>query len=83
MVYPHDVFVVEPRGRLRLVAEALAGIGVVGLVGREYFDGDRSAELGVSGAENYSHAAAADKFAQFEMSDHVAGPQLAVEQPQR
>ena len=55
-----DVGVVEDGGRLGLVDEALAGLGVVGELQGQELEGHGAAELEVVGLIDDSHAASAD-----------------------
>ena len=55
-----DVGVVEDRGGLGLVDEALAGLGVVRELGREELERDGAAELEIVGLVDDAHSAPAD-----------------------
>ena len=55
-----DMGVVEDRGGLGLVDEALAGLGVVGEIDGQELEGDGAAQLEVVGLVDDAHAAPAD-----------------------
>ena len=69
---PGDVIVIEPGGRLGLVLETLQGIRIGRLFGGKDFQGHRSAQMGVDGAEDTPHPPPAHVFDQLELPQMVA-----------
>ncbi len=76
-----DVGAVEGRGGPGFVDEALAGLGVVGELGREELEGHGAPELEVVGLVDDAHGAAADlsEDAVFAAGDQGAGAEAALE----
>ena len=63
---------VEPGRRLGLVLKTLRGVGACRLLGRKHLQRHGSAQLGVDGAKDAAHPAAAHVFDQIEVPDPVA-----------